>query len=149
MISVNMSELFEFIKSDSIKNLICADKINTHSDIEKAKADGYSVGYTKDELKQVFPNIPADKIWYNNGYTPTFYYDKDKLVIFPVNLYGKQIIETFDNPEDEVIKRASAIEKDLENGDFFSLLMSLQDKMRMELLDILINRGETEKMYEA
>ena len=146
---MDQSELFAFVKSDSIKNLICAADIKNRSDIEKAEADGYSVGYTNDELKEIFPNIPSDKIWYNNGFHKTFYYDNEKLIIFPLNLYGKQKLESFKDMESKTIEYAETIENDMNNGDFYFAFIALPDKMRMEMLDMLVRKRPSEKLYEV
>lgn len=144
---MDKTELFSFVKSDSIKNLIKASEIKTKEDIERLQADNYLIGFTYDELKNVFTEEIADKLYYNNGFNKTFYYDKDKFVLFSVQLYGKQAVLPFDKMTASISKTAEMLEENIENGDYVHLLMVLNDKMRMEMLNLLVENGKVENGY--
>lgn len=144
---MDKAELFSFVKSDSIKNLIKASEIKTSEDIKRLETSGYMIGFTYDELKDVFTDEVADKLYYNNGFNKTFYYDKDKFVLFSVQLYGKQAVLPFDKMTASISKTLEMIEENIENGDYFHSLMVLNDKMRMEMLNLLVENGKVENGY--
>lgn len=73
---MNKSALFAFVKSDSIDDLIKASEVKTREDIVRLQSKDYSIGFTFDELKKVFPKKITDNLFYNNGFDKTFYYDK-------------------------------------------------------------------------
>lgn len=145
---MNKSELMSFVKSDSIKNLVSAKEVQTETDIKQYKDKGYNIGFVYDTLKQILPEKVAENIYYNKGIEQTYYYDKDKYVLFPVSIYGKSAFKPFEEIGVEVMERAIIYEKDTANGEFYPLLISLNDKMRMEILNRLVAEEKTDKAYE-
>lgn len=145
---MNKSELIAYVKSDSIENLVCASGIKTQADIDKMKDDGYSVGFTEDKFKKTFPKLNPEKIYYNKGIHQTFYYDKENLVLFPIDLYGNQTLKPYNEFEDEVIMRAEELEANVKDCNFFSPLLMLGDRMRMEMLNLIVEQGRCNRLYD-
>ena len=78
---MDKSELFSFVKSDSIKNFIKASEVKTNEDIKILQKSGYMIGFTFDKLAEVFPKEIADRLYYNNGFDKTFYFDKENMIL--------------------------------------------------------------------
>ncbi|MBQ2921845.1 MAG: HD domain-containing protein [Tyzzerella sp.] len=144
---MNRAELFAFIKSDSMKKLVPASDIKTKEIMDIHNGVEYNIGFTYDELLTVFPEAVAKNLYYNNGFDKAFYYDKEKLILFPVHLYGKQALKPYDEFGKEIIERASAIEEAMSESDFYPSLMVLNDKMRMEMLNLLIEKDMIKDGY--
>ena len=144
---MNKSELYAFVKSDSIKRLVKASDVKTQEDIKIFNDIGYCIGFTYDELQNVFPEIVAENLYFNNGLDKAFYYDKEKLILFPVALIGKQALKPLDELGEEIIKRSNEMEKAIENADFYPSLMVLNDKMRMEMLNLFIEKDKIKDGY--
>lgn len=144
---MNRSDLFAYIKSDSIKNLIRSEEIKNKDDIARLQEKEYLIGFTYEELKKVLPERVAEKICFNNGFDKTFYYDREKCILFPVNMYGKSALKPFDELGIEIMSKAIAIENNIKQGDYFSSLLVLNDKMRMEMLNQLIMNDKLENPY--
>lgn len=144
---MNRAELFAFVKSDSMKRLVPASDIKTQEIMEIHNGIEYNIGFTYDELLTVFPETVAKNLYYNNGFDKAFYYDKEKLILFPVHMYGKQALKPFGEFAEEILERASAIEKAMDESDFYPSLMVLNDKMRMEMLNLLIEKGKINDGY--
>lgn len=144
---MNKSELYAFVKSDSIKRLVKASDVKTKEDIKIFNDIGYCIGFTYDELQNVFPEIVAENLYFNNGLDKAFYYDKEKLILFPVALIGKQALKPLDELGEEIIKRSNDMEKAIENADFYPSLMVLNDKMRMEMLNLFIEKDKIKDGY--
>ena len=132
---MNKSALFAFVKSDSIDDLIKASEVKTREDIVRLQSKDYSIGFTFDELKKVFPKKITDNLFYNNGFDKTFYYDKEQFVLFPVPIYGTAMIESYNEIAEMVLRKAEILEKGIETGDYFPTLIVLGDKMRMQMLN--------------
>lgn len=146
---MNTSEFVVYAKSDSIKNLIWASKVKSQSDIEALNKDEYAIGFTYDELKRIFSEKIAEKICYNNGLDKTFYFDKEKYILFRVNLVEKQTFGTYEELSMDIMKIAAQLENERKTRDYFPNLMLLNDRMRMEMLDILVENDELNKPYDA
>ena len=145
---MDRSELFAYVKSESINNLVCAASIKSREDIELMKEQGYSIAFTAEELKNTFPKLNPDFIYYNNGIHQTFYFDKENLVLFPIELYGDQTLKPYSEFEDEVVGRAEQLMSDVGNCNYFSSLLVLGDRMRMEMLNLLIEQDRCDNLYE-
>lgn len=144
---MNKSDLFSFIRSDSIHNLIKASEVKTKDDINRLQSQEYLIGFTFDELKEVFPEQFADNLYYNNGFDKTYYFDKDKNILFSVKLYGEAAIKPYNELAKDVLKQADSLELEMKNGNFFPSLMLLNDKMRMQMLNLLIEQDVPDDPY--
>ena len=144
---MNRAELFAFVKSDSMKKLVPASDIKTQEIMDIHNGVEYNIGFTYDELLTIFPESVAKNLYYNNGFDKAFYYDKDKLILFPVHLYGRQALKPFDEFGKEIVERAKAIEEAMEKSNFYPSLMVLNDKMRMEMLNLLIEKDKIKDGY--
>ena len=144
---MNRAELFAFVKSDSMKKLVPASDIKTQEIMDIHNGVEYNIGFTYDELLTIFPESVAKNLYYNNGFDKAFYYDKDKLILFPVHLYGRQALKPFDEFGKEIVERANAIEEAMEKSNFYPSLMVLNDKMRMEMLNLLIEKDKIKDGY--
>ncbi len=144
---MNKSDLFAFVKSDSIDDLIKASEVKTREDIVRLQSKDYSIGFIFDELKKVFPRKITDNLFYNNGFDKTFYYDKEQFVLFPVPIYGMAMIESYNEIAEVVLRKAEILEKGIKTGDYFPTLLVLGDKMRMQMLNKLIEQDKLNEPY--
>ena len=144
---MNKSELFSFVKSDSMKRLVPASDVTTQEILETLNGVEYNIGFTYDELKEIFPEEITKNLYYNNGFDKAFYYDKDKMILFSVHLYGRQALKPFDEFGKEILERAKAIEESIEQADFYPSLMVLNDKMRMEMLNLFVEKDKIKDGY--
>ena len=140
-------ELYAFVKSDSMKRLVPASEVKTQELLEMFNGVEYNIGFTYDELKKVFPEKVAENLCYNNGFDKAFYYDREKLILFPVHLYGCKALKPLDEFGEEILERAKAIEEAIEQGDYYPSLMVLNDKMRMEMLNLLVEKDKLKDGY--
>lgn len=135
------------MKSDSIDNLVKASDVRTKKDIDRLQKQGYLIGFTFDNLKEAFPEQMADNLYYNNGLNKTYYFDKDKNILFPVYLYGEASIKPYNELAEDVIKQAKGLELEIQHGNYFPILMVLNDKMRMQILNLLIEQDKLGDPY--
>lgn len=145
---MDRSELFAYVKSESINNLVCAGSIKSREDIELMKEQGYSIAFTAEELQDTFPKLNSNLIYYNNGIHQTFYFDKENLILFPLELYGEKTLKPYSEFEDEVVGRAEQLMVDVGNCNYFSSLLVLGDRMRMEMLNLMIEQDRCDNLYE-
>ena len=141
---MNRAELFAFVKSDSIRKFVPASYVKTQEDIKMFNGVGYSIGFTYDELQTLLPEIVTKNLYFNNGFDKAFYYDKEKLVLFPIGLYG---VKPLGELGEKIIQSAKTLEESILQGDYSLSLMSLNDKMRMELLNLIIEKDEIKDGY--
>lgn len=141
---MNKSELYAFVKSDSIKRFVPASDVKTQEDIKMFNGVGYSIDFTYDELQDVLPEMVAKNLYFNNGFDKAFYYEKEKLVLFPIGLYG---IKPIGELGEKIAQSAKTLEESMLRGDYSLSLMSLNDKMRMELLNLIIEKDEIKDGY--
>ena len=141
------SDLILFAKSDSIKNFIQASEVKTKSDISDLQQKQYLIGFTFDELKEIFPEKFVNNLCYNNGIDKSFYYDKEANVLFPVQLYGEATLKPYDELAEETLKRAEELEHEMRNGNYTPTLLILNDKMRMEMFNLLLEKNAIEQPY--
>ncbi|MDO4563330.1 MAG: HD domain-containing protein [Clostridia bacterium] len=144
---MNKAKLMAFVKNDTMKALVCSSEVKTEEDIKSLNRKGYNIGFVSDELKKMFPSIDTNKIFYNNGYDKVFYYDKEKLIIFPIQLVGKTSIYPLDELMLKTMERAIMFEREAKEGKYDHILISLQDRMRMELLEKLISENKIPDPY--
>ena len=145
---MDKSELFSFVKSDSIKNFIKASEVKTNEDIEILQKSGYMIGFTFDKLAEVFPKEIADRLYYNNGFDKTFYFDKENMILFSVNLYGKEALMPFDKLIERIYDKAAYLTENVKQGDYSPIFITLNDKMRMEMLNLFIEDKRSEAGYK-
>lgn len=141
------SELFAFVKSDSMKKFVPASEVRTHELMDILNGGEYNIGFTYDELQTVFPEKVAENLCYNNGFDKAFYCDREKLILFPVHLYGQAAIKPLDELGKEILERAEALEESVGRGDYYPSLMVLNDKMRMEMLNLLVEKDRITDGY--
>lgn len=141
------SDLISFAKSDSIKNFIQASEVKTKSDISDLQQKQYLIGFTFDELKEIFPEKFVNNLCYNNGINKSYYYDKEVNVLFPVQLYGEATLKPYDELAEEALQRADELELEMKNGNFTPTLLVLNDKMRMEMFNLLLEKNAIEQPY--
>ena len=145
---MDRSELIAYVKSESINNLVCAGSIQNWEEIERMKKQGYSIAFTANEWENNFPKLNPDFIYYNNGIHQTFYFDKENLILFPIELYGAEALKPYDELQNVVVERAEKIKGNVEKGDYASSLLVLGDRMRMEMLNLMIDEDRCNNLYE-
>ena len=144
---MGMAELLPYIKNMSMKDLVAAAKVTTDQERTRLNSLGYHIGYTAEEWRHTFPEIDVGKIYYNKGLDSTFYYDQTENILFPIQLFGMVTLQPKEKFADGILKRAEILKTQLRDGNYVSLLLGLQDRMRMEMLDILIKQHPSETMY--
>lgn len=97
---MSISDIFYECRADNIKNFIPATQIKTQEDIDEYNAKGYAIGYTADEFAKTFP----DKVFYNNGFNKTYYYDASQFILFVIHMYGRQVLSFDNNFQEEILK---------------------------------------------
>lgn len=142
---MDKAELLAFIKNGSIKNLVCAAEVTSKQERENLNHQGYHVGFTADEWRTAFPRINVENIYYNTGIEPIFYFDKGKYVLFPIYMYEKLPKEKLEN---EIITHVEHLKREAAADNFLPLLLGLQDRMRMEMLNVLIEKKASNHLYE-
>lgn len=87
---MNKSALFAFVKSDSIDDLIKASEVKTREDIARLQSKDYSIGFTFDELKKVFPKKITDNFFITTDLTKHFIMTKNSLFYFLFRYMARQ-----------------------------------------------------------
>ena len=138
------------VKNDSISDLLCLENIKTEADKEKYNNDGYLIGYTADEFKQAYPSLDTSKIHFCSGFDKTFYFDREKFILFNIFLFGDKYVSPIGNGslEDDVMKLVNDIESKSGDGIYRSAILHLNDRMRMEYLNLLLENDKTQDIYE-
>ena len=138
------------VRNDSIADLIGIENIQTTADIEKYRDEGYVIGYTISEFKEKFPLIDATKIFFcPNELSPTYYFDKEKYILFPVHLFGTQSMSLRDDFETDINNTVKQFVKLTTGNDYSPAYIALNDRMRVEYIKLLLEGGKTEGVYKT
>ena len=146
-----ITDIIHQVRNDSIADLICLDTIKTEADKEKYNRNGYLIGYTADEFKKSFPALDTSKIYFCNGFDKTFYYDKEKFILFNTFLYDKQYMYPAGsgNLEEDVVNMVGSFDKISNAMIYRRIMFNLNDRMRMEYLNLLLDNNKTADLYEV
>jgi len=143
-----LSEVFYECRADSIKNFIPATQIKTEQDIEEYNAKGYCIGYTADKFVETFPKIPINKIFYNNGFNKTYYYDASKYIVFIVRMYGCETFSSHEDFQNEILRGIKICEEAFIKKEYFKLIAWQNDIIKFELFTSLISSVDIPNAYE-
>lgn len=146
---MNIGDLMSSVRNDSIESFVPLSAITEQSVMDDYNASGYNIGYTYDEFKAEFPRIDADKIFFCRGFNPTYYFDREKLILFGLTLYGRDAIALPNMSFQEyVLESIREFIGKLKGSNYYIALTALSDRMRMEYLNLLLDAGITQGMYE-
>lgn len=147
---MNLDELMLKVKDVSLSALVWQEDILTEDDKEKYNSNGYLIKHTKTEFESLFPELPVDCICYGPVLSGTscLYFNRETLAVLnaPIN-YGES--KGFLCGLENLISAIKEQEVEVANGNFFSSLLVLQDSMRMEYFNKLIELGKpVNNLYE-
>ena len=142
---MDKAELLVYIKNSSIKNLVCVAEVTSEQERENLNHKGYLATFKADEWRTTFPRINVENIFYNTGIEPIFYFDKENYILFPIYLCEELPNEKFEN---EILRHVERLKRETAADNFQSLLFGLQDRMRMEMLNVLIENKASNQLYE-
>lgn len=135
----------------TLKSLLPLSSIKTREDIEKYKSEGYIIGYTCDEWRNVFPLIDVDKVFFlGSPALGTVYFDG--IIYLNLPILGTEIMssKSAQDVEKTVQKAVAKTESDLSNKRYTPVLLSALDGMRPGILrNILDKYGPSPELYDA
>lgn len=140
---MNLDDLMLNVRASSFGDAVCLTDIQTEGDKQKYGEMGYWVSLTESEFKAMFPDIPAENIYYIPTLSgPAFYFNDRTMAAVPFHaeFYTGDMVK----PEMiEGFKRAVAeMEQQAAKKDFRGSVLTLQDAMRLEYLEKLIAKGD-------
>ena len=147
---MNLDELLLKVKDVSLSALVWQEDVLTEVDKEKYNSNGYLIKHTKTEFESLFPELPVDCICYGPVLSGTscLYFNRETLAVLnaPINYCeSKGFLGGLEN----LISAIKEQELEVANGNFFSSLLVLQDSMRMEYFNKLIELGKpVNNLYE-
>lgn len=147
---MNLDELLLKVKDVSLSALVWQEDILTEDDKEKYNSNGYLIKHTKTEFESLFPELPVNCICYGPVLSGTscLYFNRETFAVLnaPIN-YGEE--KGFLCGLENLISAIKEQELEVANGNFFSSLLVLQDSMRMEYFNKLIELGKpVNNLYE-
>lgn len=146
---MNIHEILYRVKNDSIYNFVCLDDIKTEKDKENYNNNGYQIGYTVTEFKQAFPKINTANICFcPNSFNPTYYFDKSNYILFPIRLFGTEYLTIKDSFEEDVLGKIETFKFALKTHDYAGITLALNDKIRMEYFNLLLEGNKTVGIYQ-
>lgn len=152
---MNINGLLREINMVKLSEFVCITKVQTESDAEALREDGYDVGFTLSEWETKY-TLPADKIFYaKSPYSSMYYVDMDNPpypIVVSLNIYGNQRLAMPEGEDDETfcqrILKHCDYYKDL-HGDKLTLYISnLGGYLATDVLREYVNRNEpSEEMF--
>lgn len=147
---MNLDELMLKVKDVSLSALVWQEDVLNEVDKEKYNSNGYLIKYTKSEFESLLPELPVDCICYGPVLSGTscLYFNRETLAVLnaPIN-YGES--KGFLCGLDNFISAIKEQEIEVANGNFGSSLLALQDSMRIEYFNMLIDKGKpVNNLYE-
>ena len=152
---MNINGLLREINKVKLSEFVCITKVQTESDAEALREDGYDVGFTLSEWEAKY-TLPADKIFYaKSPYSSMYYVDMDNPpypIVVSLNIYGNQRLAMPAGEDDETfcqrILKHCDYYKNL-HGDKLTLYISnLGGYLATDVLREYVNRNEpSEEMF--
>lgn len=147
---MNLDELLLKVKDVSLSALVWQEDILTEDDKEKYNSNGYLIKHTKTEFESLFPELPVGCICYGTVLSGTscLYFNRETLAVLnvPLDYSGeKGFLCALENLVDAIKDQ----EVEVANGNFVTSLLALQDSMRIEYFNMLIDNGKAvNNLYE-
>lgn len=147
---MNLDELMLKVKDVPLSALVWQEDILTEEDKEKYNSNGYLIKYTKSEFESLFPELPVDCICYGPVLSGTscLYFNRETLAVLnvPLDYSGeKDFLCGLEN----LVSAIKDQEAEVANGSFVASLLALQDSMRIEYFNMLIDKGKpVNNLYE-
>ena len=146
---MSIADIFWQTRNDSLNDLVPLSQIKTAADKEQFNKQDYAIGYTHDEFMLEFPAVDSTKIFFNNKLNKTYYFDRDNHVLFPVALIGRMYLSPNNTPMGGIIKKTSEnFAKYHQSGNYYPQMFALNDRMRMEYFNILIEDNVQGDLYK-
>lgn len=132
-------------------DLLHLSDVKTTEDKEKYNERGYPVSYTYEEWEKAHPDISPDNIVFMNGVNySAAYYDKENLTylhLTPLILSGLEENDSFFESFKKAIEYSKKL---LSQKQYYQLLFSYPDGLRIEGLQRLLEiEGETDVFYKT
>lgn len=147
---MNLDELMLKVKDVSLSALVWQEDVLTEEDKEKYNKNGCFIKYTKSEFESLFPELPVGCICYGTVLSGTscLYFNRETLAVLNVPIdynEGKDFLCGLEN----LVSAIKEQESQVANGNFGSSLLALQDSMRIEYFNMLIDKGKpVNNLYE-
>lgn len=125
---------------ESFSNLLPAASVTSEKAKAVASRNGYMAPYTADELRKKFhlTDDIIENLYYCCGFTPFYYWDKDK-VIFPCN--SLTMAADGEDKTPEIRGAVEQLKKKIASGNCNFIITALNDRMRIEYLKKLVDEG--------
>lgn len=125
---------------ESFNNLLPVTSVTSEKSKAVASRNGYMAPYTADELRKKFhlTDDIIENLYYGCGFTPFYYWDKDK-VIFPCN--SLTMAADGEDKTPEIRGAVEQLKKKIASGNCNFIITALNDRMRIEYLKKLVDEG--------
>jgi len=138
---MTINELLYSVKTDSFSRMVPFSEITSEETLKELQAQGHQVAYTKDSFLKSYPTLDPTKIFSIPGISCScYYFDEETMVIFPIHLYGTELLGNY-SLEELVQTGISSIKDALKKQKFSFLFTAMSDLLRLEYLEKLISRG--------
>lgn len=126
---------------ESFSNLLPMSSIQTVEDVANAESNGYVVGITDSAFRSKYPGVDTNHIYISPSFGHAYYWEPDTMVIFPLTICGGEYLSsTHRDLADDINQAKSAIEVKIAKGNYMFIGTALSDRIRMEYVDMLIQR---------
>lgn len=129
---------------ESFFNLLPASELRTEDDVRKASEQGYAVSLTADAFQKKFEltDCELQHIYFSPYFGHAYYWDEATMVVFPLILAGEEYL----SPNKKSMRENIAIAKEdiaqkIKERNFYFISYTLNDRMRMEYLKMLIEKN--------
>ena len=134
--------------ADSFSTIVQMSSVKTQEDIDAAAEKDIAVGITVDEFIKKYPGVDPERIYIGNALSGSYYWEPETMVIFPIQLINGEYLALGKTTFQEHIQKAkAAILGHIKENDYRFIATSLNDRMRMEYLKMLIDR-DVPNIYE-
>lgn len=125
---------------ESFSNLLPVTSVTTEKEKTLAGQKGYMAFYTVDELQKKFhlTDDIIENLYYGCGFTPFYYWDKDK-VIFPC--ISLTMAADGEDKTPEIRGAVEQLKEKIASGNCNFIITALNDRMRIEYLKKLVDEG--------
>jgi hypothetical protein len=125
---------------ESFNNLLPVTSVTSEKSKAVASRNGYMAPYTADELRKKFhlTDDIIENLYYGCGFTPFYYWDKDK-VIFPCN--SLTMAADGEDKTPEIRGAVEQLKEKIASGNCNFIITALNDRMRIEYLKKLVDEG--------
>ena len=143
-------DIASFFGNQTMASFIPLTDIKTQGDAEHYFTKGYLGVCTFGNFQKAFPDVDATKIYFCCGGVSAYYFDKENLILFPVWVAGTEFVGPPDKTLKEMIDNGIAFfEESNAEGNYSDGMFALDNRIRMEYLNLLLDSGKTVGMYQS